>query len=63
VTSRERRAALQVVRSLRQVHPDLVVALGGAGAPDEPGVLRLTDSLPSSVAALAAAVDARAQPN
>jgi len=62
VTGRERRAALEVARGLRQAHPDLVVAFGGAGAPEEPGVLRLAASLPVSVAALAAAVEARAQP-
>jgi len=63
VTGRERRAALDVGRSLRQTHPGLVVAFGGAGAPDEPGVVRLQASLPASVAALAAAIDARAQPD
>jgi len=63
VTGRERRAALDVARSLRQTHPGLVVAFGGAAAPDEPGVVRLQASLPASVAALAAAIDARAQPN
>jgi len=62
VTGRERRAAIEVVRGLREAHPDLVVAFGGAGAPDEPGVLRLAAPLPLSVAALAEAVDARAQP-
>jgi DNA-binding transcriptional MerR regulator/methylmalonyl-CoA mutase cobalamin-binding subunit len=63
VTGRERRAALQVVRGLREVHPDLVVAFGGAAAPDEPGVLHLPAPLPESVTALAAALDTRAQPD
>jgi methanogenic corrinoid protein MtbC1 len=62
VTARERRAALHVVRRLVEAHPDLVVAVGGAGALDEPGVIRLPASLPASVAALAGALEGGAQP-
>jgi hypothetical protein len=63
VTGRERRAALQVARGLRRAHPGLVIAFGGARAPDEPGVLRLPASLSASVAALAAALQAKPQPD
>lgn len=56
VTSRERRAAMDVARQLRAAHPDLVVAFGGAAAPETPGVLRLPAPLPESVAALREAV-------
>ena len=52
VTSRERRAAMDVARELLAAHPDLVVAFGGAAAPEAPGVLTLPASLPESVAAL-----------
>ena len=62
VTARERRAALHVVRRLVEAHPDLVVAVGGAGALDEPGVIRLPASLPASVAALAGALEGGPQP-
>jgi DNA-binding transcriptional MerR regulator/methylmalonyl-CoA mutase cobalamin-binding subunit len=60
VTGRERRAAMNVAHGLRHAHPDLIIAVGGARAPDEPGVLRLPASLPASVEALAAAIDGRA---
>jgi DNA-binding transcriptional MerR regulator/methylmalonyl-CoA mutase cobalamin-binding subunit len=63
VTARERRAALRVVRRLREAHPDLVIAVGGAGATDEPDVLRLPRSLPASVGALGAALERGAQRN
>ena len=56
VTTRERNAAIEVARRLREAHPSLVVALGGraARAPANDGIQRLPESLPESVATLAA---------
>jgi methylmalonyl-CoA mutase cobalamin-binding subunit len=60
VSSRDRKAALEVARALRAAHPELVVAFGGRAAPREDGVLTLDGSLASSVEALGRALQPRA---
>lgn len=56
VTVRDRRAALEVARELRATYPELLIAVGGAAAPDGPGLLRLPVPLEASVAALSEAL-------
>jgi methylmalonyl-CoA mutase cobalamin-binding subunit len=56
VTGRDRRAALDVAQALRAAHPRLVIAFGGAAAPDAPGVLQLPAPLPEAVATLSTAL-------
>lgn len=56
VTSKDRRAALEVARALRAAHPEVIVAFGGGAAPDAPGILRLPAALSESVGALSDAV-------
>jgi hypothetical protein len=56
VTSKDRRAAVEVANALRAASPTLVIALGGAAAQDVPGALRLPAALPDAVAALAEAL-------
>jgi MerR family transcriptional regulator, light-induced transcriptional regulator len=60
VSARDRRAALEVARSLQAADPGLIVAVGGRGAPDVPDVLRLPESLSPAVAALERAIAGRA---
>lgn len=59
VTTRERNAALEVARRLREAHPSLVVALGGRAArlPASDGILRLPEALAESVATLASVLE------
>ena len=57
VTPRDRKAALEVARKLRQTYPNVVVLLGGRAAPaevDGSDVPLLPAELPEAVAALAA---------
>jgi methylmalonyl-CoA mutase cobalamin-binding subunit len=56
VTGRDRRAALEVARAIRAAAPAIVVAFGGAAAPEEPGVLRLGESLTEAVGAVSRAL-------
>jgi MerR family transcriptional regulator, light-induced transcriptional regulator len=60
VTGRDRRAAIDVANRLLAAHPRLVVAFGGGAAPTTPEVLRLPDTLPTSVTTLKAALNAAA---
>ena len=57
VTARDRSAALEVARRLREADPDLVVALGGRGAPAElesGAAMRLPEGLVDAVGMLSA---------
>lgn len=56
VTTRERKSALDVAQRLRDLQPDLVVALGGRAAQAGPDMIRLPGELGLSIAALAAAL-------
>ena len=56
VTARDRHAALEVMRRLREVYPELVLAMGGRAAQAAPGVVRLPVELSESVATVAAAI-------
>ena len=56
VTARDRNAALEVARHLRDAYPDLVLATGGRAAQAAPGVVRLPQDLTESVATVAAAI-------
>jgi methanogenic corrinoid protein MtbC1 len=56
VTARDRTAAIDLARRLRDVHPDLFLALGGRAAEASPGVTRLPTELSESVATVAAAI-------
>ena len=56
ITSRDRRAGVEVARALRAARPGLVVAFGGEAAPPEDGIVRLPNDLPGAVAALEAAL-------
>jgi methylmalonyl-CoA mutase cobalamin-binding subunit len=56
VTARDRNAAFEVTRRLREAYPDLVLALGGRAAQAAPGIVRLPQELTESVATVAAAI-------
>ncbi len=55
-TRQDRRAALDVTRALRKARPSLSIALGGGAAPAAAGTIRLPDTLPEAVDALAEAL-------
>jgi DNA-binding transcriptional MerR regulator/methylmalonyl-CoA mutase cobalamin-binding subunit len=52
VTRRDRKAALDVAGAIRDERPDIVIAFGGAAAPEAAGVLRLPPDLTDAVEAL-----------
>lgn len=62
VTTRERNAAIEVARRLREARPSLVVALGGRAArgPANDGIPRLPEALTDSVATLGSLLDGSA---
>ena len=56
VTARDRTAALEVARLLRDAYPELILAIGGRAAQEAPGVVRLPQELTDSVATVGAAI-------
>ena len=60
VTAKDRRPAVDVAEAIGGARPDVVVVLGGHGAPERADVGRLDGTLSESVAALRAALDQRA---